>query len=74
MLGAPAYNLRLQTDIVISLDAKMQLWLYFNIFTMLFVLSDESWDFTKFWVQLARPLGAQKFQNPLPVLSKVLPK
>ena len=73
MLGAPAYNRRLQTDIVISLDAKMQLWLYFNIFTMLFVLSYESWDFTKLWVQLARPLGVQEFQNPLPVLSKVLP-
>ena len=73
MLGAPTYNHRLQTDIVISLDAKMQLWLYFNIFTMLFVLSYESWDFTKLWLQLARPLGAQEFQNPLPVLSKVLP-
>ena len=39
--GVPIYNPRLQTDII-SLHAKIHLWFYFNIFTMLFVLYCES--------------------------------
>ena len=40
-LGAPTYNPRPQTD-VISLHGEMQLWFYYNIFTMLFVSPCES--------------------------------
>ena len=36
--GAPAYNPRLQTDIIISLHTKMQFLFYFNLFTVLFIL------------------------------------
>ena len=43
---APTYNPRPQTD-VISLHGEMQLWFYYNIFTMLFVSPCESQDFVK---------------------------
>ena len=39
--GAPTYNPRLQTDII-RLHAKIHLWFYSNIVTMLFVLYCES--------------------------------
>ena len=31
VLGATIYNPRLQTDIIVSLYAKMQLWFYINL-------------------------------------------
>ena len=40
--GVPTYNPRAQSDIIISFQAKMQLWFYFNLVTMLFALSCES--------------------------------
>ena len=36
-LGALIYNLRPQTDIIISLQAKLQLSFYFNLVTVLYV-------------------------------------
>ena len=71
VLGAPTYNPKLQTDII-SLCAKMQLWFYLNILQGCLFLCCESYDFAKPGVQLARPPGAQEFQDPLPFLSKVL--
>ena len=69
LLGAPAYNPRPQTDIIISLCAKRQLW--FNFYSgVCFTL----------WVTrllrprgAARPLGAYEIQDPLPFLPKVPP-
>ena len=39
--GAPVYNPRPQIVIITCLHAKMQLWFYFHLFTMLFVLPYE---------------------------------
>ena len=69
VLGAPAYNPRPQTDIIISLRAKRQLW--FNFYSgVCFTL----------WVRrllrpqgAARALGAYKIWDPLPFLPEVLP-
>ena len=69
--GAPTYNPRLQTDII-RLHAKIHLWFYFNIVTMLFVLYCES-GFCQTLLQLVKPPGTQEFQDPLPFLSEVLP-
>ena len=55
--GLLAYNPKLQTDSIISVHAKMQLCFYFNICTVLFVFSRESWDFVKLQARLARPPG-----------------
>ena len=66
LLGAPAYNPRPQTDIIISLCAKRQLW--FNFYSgVCFTL----------WVTrllrprgAARPLGAYEIRDPLPFYLK----
>ena len=61
--GALAYNPRLQTGIINSLHIEMQFCFYFPLFTMLFhlvshrILLDPE--------GLARPPGAQEFQDPL---------
>ena len=51
---------------------KMQLWFYFNHFTMLFVSPCKLQDLVT-PQGLARPLGAQEFQDTLLFFSKVLP-
>ena len=56
--GVLAYNPKLQTDMhIISVHAKMQFCFYFNMCTVLFVFSHESWDFVKLQGRLARPPG-----------------
>ena len=70
--GALAYNPKPQSDIIINSCAKMQLWFYINHFTMMFVSSYKLQGLVRPW-GLARPLGAQEFQDTLLFLSKVLP-
>ena len=48
----------------------MPLSFHFNLFTVC-ALFWEPLDFTEHHVWLARALGAQEFQNPLPILSVV---
>ena len=70
-LEVPAYNPRLQTDIIILFVSKLQLKFYVNIlFTMLLVLSCKSWNVVMPWTWLARLLSwAQQFQDPPPILA-----
>ena len=70
VLGVPAYDPRPQTDIIIGLWAKMQIWFYFNILQrcLFHLVSHRILLDLK---GLARPSGAQKYQDPLPFSSKV---
>ena len=67
ILGVPAYNPRLQTDIIIGLCPQMQLWFDFHLFKMLFV-SPVSHRISLDLRSLAILSGAQGFQDLLSYL------
>ena len=69
--GTPVYNPRPQTDVNISLHAKMQHWFYFIPFSSAVSPVSQS-EFPQI-LGLTRPPGAQEFQDPLPFLCKVIP-
>ena len=71
--GVLGYSPKPQTDIIISLHAKMQVWFYFNIIydAACFILGVIGFHETL--AMLARLPGAQEFKDALSFLSEVLP-